>query len=81
MPFGKYNTQEFHHRGHNGAWQAKWEYWKDGNNGWYDFYNALHKNPPASEKILNLIYHWNNGDGEQLWEYIKLYNRLSFFNK
>ena len=53
---GKIASQELHLCGRNADY-GKWEYWKDLNIDWANFYNAFHKNPPINEKIVSWIYH------------------------
>ena len=67
--FVKYNTQELHFLVHNPSW-AKWHYTKDPDSTWFYFYNALHKNPPAEEKIVNWYQYWTGNGSDQVWVYM-----------
>lgn len=61
---GKRIQQDLHYRDKLSSFRV---YRKYINTNWWDFYKAIHKNPPASEKLVSWIRHGIWSATWQLW--------------
>ena len=69
MWLGKITTQELHFwERYPSSGHVKWEYNKDLNAHWFDFYNTIHNSTSNGEKIVSWYRYWfNSASNHQLW--------------
>lgn len=73
--YGSIHQQNFHHHYHTTNAGSKWGYYKDPTAAMHYFYKALHRDPPASEKLCDWEYPGIAGTN-QIWA---LYNIKNYY--